>query len=80
MLINILRSAVAADVVVDAENEIGLLHYQMKIVRDQQNRALRLFSNLFKNLIKFDYSSDIHVLRRLVEHKQIGLFRQSAEE
>ena len=35
MLIDVVRMAVAADVAVNAEDEISLLHDEMKIVRDQ---------------------------------------------
>lgn len=41
MLIHRLRRAVAADVMIDAENGIGFLHHHVQVMRDQQNRAMR---------------------------------------
>jgi len=67
------RIAFATDMMVEADNAIGLAHHHMQIVADQKDAAGKLVAQLGNEMIKRRLAGNIDTGQRFVEDQQIGL-------
>ncbi len=75
-----LRLAFTANMMVEAEDMVGLRHYQMKIMRDDQYAAAALVAEVRDQREKLSLAGEVDVLGRLVEDQQIRFPQQCTGE
>src|SRR5262245_12630773 len=65
--------ALAANMRIEADHPVALVHHHVKIVADHQNAAAMLFADFTDQRIELGLADEIHRLNRLVQHKKIRL-------
>ena len=77
---DVIGVAGAAHVTVQTDHVVGGRHHQMQVVRNHQDSAVALISNVGDQLVEFHLPVNIDPLHRLVEHQQIRVAHQRSRQ
>jgi hypothetical protein len=77
---NCLRLAATANVMIEADDFVGLGHDDVEVVTDQEDTATKTIAQLADQMIKVRLARDVDTRHGLIEHEKLRLSQQSARK
>jgi hypothetical protein len=75
---DVLRMALAADPVIQANDTIGRAHHNVQVVADHQHATAKVIPDFLNLTVKVGGAGLVETLRGLVQHEQVRLIEQGA--